>query len=288
MVDETVRENLQLEDDRDLASRENRLVSIVATGEKTVIYVNSRDQSVALAKTLRKRVPDCATRIAFYNAGLTRTDRHRVEEAFRDGSLSCIVSTSAFGEGVNLPDIRHVVLYHMPFGGIEFNQMSGRAGRDGQPAVIHLLYSSRDARINERLLDCYAPERDELVTLYRALQTMWRSNRGKTGDDSFSASDIDIAQMCLAIDARTPVDERSVESGLGIFEELGFCRVSGFDDTRRIAMAENPGRVQLSRSIRYLEGLRSRMEFSAFRSWALDSCASDMLAKVNRPIVPRA
>lgn len=56
---------------------------------------------------------------------------------------------------------------------------------------------------------------------------MWRSNRGKTGDESFSASDIDIAQMCLAIDARTPVDERSVESGLGIFEELGFCRVSG-------------------------------------------------------------
>ena len=288
VVDETVRENLQLEDDRDLASRENRLVSIVATGEKTVIYVNSRDQSVALAKTLRKRVPDCATHIAFYNAGLARSDRRRVEEAFRGGSLSCIVSTSAFGEGVNLPDIRHVVLYHMPFGAIEFNQMSGRAGRDGQPAVIHLLYSSRDARINERLLDCYAPERDELVTLYRALQTMWRSNRGKTGDDSFSASDIDIAQMCLAIDARTPVDERSVESGLGIFEELGFCRVSGFDDTRRIAMAENPGRVQLSRSIRYLEGLRSRMEFSAFRSWALDSCASDMLAKVNRPIVPRA
>ncbi len=70
VVDETVRENLQLEDDRDLASRENRLVSIVATGEKTVIYVNSRDQSVALAKTLRKRVPDCATHIAFYNAGL--------------------------------------------------------------------------------------------------------------------------------------------------------------------------------------------------------------------------
>ena len=86
VVDETVRENLQLEDDRDLASRENRLVSIVATGEKTVIYVNSRDQSVALAKTLRKRVPDCATHIAFYNAGLARPDRRRVEEAFRDAA----------------------------------------------------------------------------------------------------------------------------------------------------------------------------------------------------------
>lgn len=158
--------------------------------------MNSRDQSVALAKTLRKRVPDCATHIAFYNAGLARSDRRRVEEAFRDGSLSCIVSTSAFGEGVNLPDIRHVVLYHMPFGAIEFNQMSGRAGRDGQPAMIHLLYSSRDARINERLLDCYAPERDELVTLYRALQTMWRSNRGKTGT-IHSARAISTLRRCV-------------------------------------------------------------------------------------------
>ena len=288
VVDETVRENLQVEDDRDLTGRENRLVSIVATGEKTVIYVNSRDQSVALARTLRKRVPDVAACIAFYNAGLSRPDRKRVEEAFRDGELSCIVSTSAFGEGVNLPDIRHVVLYHMPFGAIEFNQMSGRAGRDGKPALIHLLYSSRDARINERLLDCYAPEREELVTLYRALQTMWRSSRGKTGSDAFAASDIDIAQMCLAIDARTPVDERSVTSGLGIFEELGFCHVTGHDEGRRIQMAENPGHVQLTRSIRYLEGLRSRMEFSSFRAWALDASASDMLARVNRPITPRA
>ncbi len=288
MVVRSVRSNVLLEDARELRDRECALVCVVASGEKTICYVNSREQSVAIARMLRRAVPDLAPRISYYNAGLSREDRGRVERAFRDGELTCIVSTSAFGEGVNLPDGRHVVLYHMPFGSIEFNQMSGRAGRDGQPAVIHLLYSSRDARINERLLDCYAPERDELVTLYRALQTMWRSNRGKTGDDSFSASDIDIAQMCLAIDARTPVDERSVESGLGIFEELGFCRVSGFDDTRRIAMTENPGRVQLSRSIRYLEGLRSRMEFSAFRSWALDSCASDMLAKVNRPIVPRA
>lgn len=72
---------------------------------------------------------------------------------------------------------------------------------------------------------------------------MWRSNRGKTGADSFSASDIDIAQMCLAIDARTPVDERSVASGLGIFEELGFCRVSGFDDTRSHCDGRKPPAV---------------------------------------------
>ena len=286
VVDEAVRENLCVEDDRDLTSRENRLVSIVATGEKCVIYVNSREQSIALARTLRRRVPELARGVAFYNAGLSRQDRGRVEAAFRDGLLNCIVSTSAFGEGVNLPDIRHVVLYHMPFGSVEFNQMSGRAGRDGLPATIHLLYSARDARINERMLDALAPQRDELVVLYRALQTMWRRHRGKTGEEAFSASDIDIAQMCLAIDARHPVDERSVVSALGIFEELGFLTIEGYDDGRRIGMVENPGHVDLDKSIRYLEGLHARMEFSTFRSWALDESASDMLTRINRPITP--
>ena len=287
IADDTVRENLELEDERDLSSRENRLVSIVATGEKCVVYVNSREQSMSLARMLRRRVPELAASIAFYNAGLPREDRRRVEDAFRSGALSCIVSTSAFGEGVNLPDIRHVVLYHMPFGSIEFNQMSGRAGRDGKPARIHLLYSTRDARINERLLDSAAPEREELVTLYRALQTMWRANRSRTGEDSFQASDLDIAQMCLAIDARRPVEERMVSCGLAVFEELGFARVTGADERRRIQMTEHPGRVDLTCSIRYLEGLHARMEFAAFRSWALSAPASDMLDRVNKPITPR-
>ena len=287
VVDAAVRENLELDDGRDLSSRENRLVSIVATGQKSVVYVNSRDQAQALCRTLRRRVPELGARIAFYHAGLTRPERASVEAAFRDGELACIVSTSAFGEGVNIPDIRHVVLYHMPFGDIAFNQMSGRAGRDGAPASIHLLYSGRDARINERLLDAAAPDRRELVTLYRALQTMWRRHRGAAPTGPLPASDLDIAQMCLAVDARTPVDERAVPSGLAIFEELGFARVAGDDDVRAIEMVENPGHVDLNRSILYLEGLHARREFSAFRDWALSASAHDMLTRINRPITPQ-
>lgn len=286
IVDDADRPNLHLEDDRNLASRENRLVSIVATGEKCVVYVNSREQTVALARTLRQRVPELGGAIAFYNGGLAREARSRVEEAFRAGELTCIVSTSAFGEGVNLPDIRHVVLYHMPFSATAFNQMSGRAGRDGELALIHVMYSARDARINERLLDAAAPERGELVTLYRALQTMWRRHRGTTGERTFQASDLDIASMCRAIDARETVDERSVASGIQIFEELGFARVTGIADGRRIEMREQPGHMALTESIRYLEGLRARSAFATFRSWALDASPRDMLNRITRPITP--
>ncbi|MBQ6454174.1 MAG: DEAD/DEAH box helicase, partial [Coriobacteriales bacterium] len=111
VTDPSIRSNLILDDKRDVRDRDVQLAHIVASGQKTVVYVNSREHSVRLARMLRLRIPQLASRIAYYNAGLPREDRNKVEQAFRDGRFSCIISTSAFGEGVNIPDIRHVVLY---------------------------------------------------------------------------------------------------------------------------------------------------------------------------------
>ena len=54
-------------------------------------------------------------RQGFYNAGLSRSERKRIEQLFRTDALLVLIATSAFGEGVDIPNIRHVVLYHMPF-----------------------------------------------------------------------------------------------------------------------------------------------------------------------------
>lgn len=153
VLDSTVRENLSLVDNRGIKGREAQLANLIAQGNKTVVYVNSREQTVQLARMLRKTLPATAGGVAFYNAGVARTDRTRIESAFRDGQLNTIISTSAFGEGVDIPDIRNVVLYHLPFSSVEFNQMAGRCGRDGAQAQVHLLYGKVDARINERILE---------------------------------------------------------------------------------------------------------------------------------------
>jgi hypothetical protein len=67
-----------------------------------------------------------------------------VEKAFRADEVDCLVATSAFGEGVNLPNIRDAVLYHLPYSLIDFNQMAGRAGRDGQESRVHVLAQEQD------------------------------------------------------------------------------------------------------------------------------------------------
>ncbi|MBP3894631.1 MAG: single-stranded-DNA-specific exonuclease RecJ [Atopobiaceae bacterium] len=288
IIDRSVRSNLGLRDCREIRDRETALVSLVSSGRKCVIYVNSREQSIRLARMLRKSIPELGRKVSFYNAGLTREERLRVEEAFRSGALTCIVSTSAFGEGVNLPDIRDVVLYHLPFGSIEFNQMSGRAGRDGAPAMVHLLFGERDAQINEYVIGSSAPSRNDLVTLYRSLVLLGREAAAGQliSDGSFALTNAQIADRALSVDPRTGLDERSVSCGIAVFRELGFLETSGHGTARRIRMVADPPHMDLEQSTRYLEGLRSRDAFAEFRDWALHAEAEEMLGRINRPITP--
>ncbi|MDO5108285.1 MAG: DEAD/DEAH box helicase, partial [Coriobacteriaceae bacterium] len=82
VIDDSCRENLNIVDYRGCKNRDDYLANLVARGEKTIIYVNSRLQSVAVARMLRKSVPQLAPMIGFYNAGLTPRDRKRIEELF--------------------------------------------------------------------------------------------------------------------------------------------------------------------------------------------------------------
>lgn len=283
--DESIRENLHIHDARGASGREAIVKNKVATGDKCVIYVNSRDQSIALARNLRKALPHLGHKIAFYNAALTREERKAVEEAFRAGRLSAIVSTSAFGEGVNIGDIRHVFLYHMPFGHVEFNQMSGRAGRDGKDAFIHLLFGPKDAFINEHILDAMAPTKEELVSLYKTLLVL-QKEQGEGPDFSFALENEAIAERVVTLFPGTKFDEKAVSSGIAIFKELGFLETHGFSRARRIIMTKQPEKKDLSLSSRFVEGERTSLAFSSFKDWVLHADEAELLAHINRPITP--
>ncbi len=286
VIDETGRDNLYLDDQRNIAHRDDYLANLVASGEKTVVYVNSREHSVALARLLRRRVPQLACLIGFYNAGLSRAERQRVEQLFRNDDLKVLVATSAFGEGVDIPNIRHVVLYHLPFSDVEFNQMSGRAGRDGKPAWVHLLYGRGDAALNERILAEATPDHDVMAQVYRRLRHLQR----ECPNDYFCAGPADLAHG--ASDGFHRVSPVSAACGLAVFRELGLIETRTVREAGQEALwvrvQERADRVELTDSVRYREGIDERAGFGGFCDWALGLDAQGLTVHLSHPIVPQS
>ena len=282
VLDPTTRENLRIVDRRGASDKPAVVSSLAATGEKVIVYVNSRDVSVRLARQLRTAVPDLDHRVAFYNGGMNRESRHAVERAFREGDITVVVATSAFGEGVDIPDVRHVVLYHLPMGEVEFNQICGRCGRDGAPASVHLVFGPSDARLNRMILESAAPPRDDLAALYLALKDL--------GADGADAVEITNAELAERVKARRPgsgLSDKGVSTGIGVFRELGLVTSEGAGAYRRLVLLPAPEtKLDLTSSVRYTEGLDELESFEGFRARALEATADELLHAFNRPILP--
>ncbi|HVD05244.1 MAG TPA: helicase-related protein, partial [Gemmatimonadaceae bacterium] len=100
-------------------------------------------------------------RVGLYHGKMAAADRTDSQNRFMNDELVAIVATNAFGLGIDKPDIRFVVHYHLP-GSIEaYYQEAGRAGRDGEPAVCTLMYRVEDKRIQSYFLGGKYPEIDE-------------------------------------------------------------------------------------------------------------------------------
>jgi single-stranded-DNA-specific exonuclease len=282
VLDPTTRENLTIADARSCDDKAGRVSALAASGEKVIVYVNSRDVSVKLARQLRAKVPDLLHRVAFYNGGMTRESRCAVERAFREGEISVVVATSAFGEGVNIPDVRHVVLYHLPMGEVEFNQLCGRGGRDGLPSAVHLLFGQKDARLNRMILEAGAPSRDDLAALYLTLRDL--------ASDAEGAMEVTNAELAERVKKRRPgsqINDKGVSSGIGVFRELGLVTSEGAGAYRRLALLPAPeAKLDLASSVRYAEGMEGIEDFEAFRRQALTASADELLHSFNRPILP--
>lgn len=94
-------------------------------------------------------IEDCdieADEIAICHSKLS--SRAKQEQRFRSGKARIMIATSAFGMGVNIPNIRLVIVFQLPFSAASFYQMAGRAGRDGKRAKALLLWNDADFQMN--------------------------------------------------------------------------------------------------------------------------------------------
>lgn len=123
-------------------------------GGGTIVYCLSRKDTEGLAQDLVEFGLDADA----YHAGLSEKKRMSVEQAFLNETLDVVVATVAFGMGIDRSNVRLVVHATMPKSVEAYQQETGRAGRDGEPAECLLLYSPSDVGRWERLIGFGAEE----------------------------------------------------------------------------------------------------------------------------------
>lgn len=119
--------------------RKQQLLNFIKTRPKQagLVYVRTRKDSENLADLLEAAGYETAA----YHAGLSPEERRQIEKAWLDGTLTFVVCSSAFGMGINKPDVRWVVHFQAPLLLSEYIQEIGRGGRDGKSAIALTLIS---------------------------------------------------------------------------------------------------------------------------------------------------
>lgn len=120
----------------------DQIVSFIETqkGNSGIIYCASRSKVEDMTTKLAAR----GFSVAAYHAGLTNQQRQQAQEAFLKDDIQIIVATVAFGMGINKPNVGFVVHADCPRSIEAYYQETGRAGRDGVPAEVMLLFNAND------------------------------------------------------------------------------------------------------------------------------------------------
>jgi RecQ family ATP-dependent DNA helicase len=134
-------------------------------GQSGIVYTSTRKS----VEQITRKLLDFKLSVIGYHAGMTDEERVRAQEQFMSGGAQVIVATNAFGMGIDKPDIRFVVHFHLP-GSIEaYYQEIGRAGRDGRQSVCLLLFNYADKRTQDYFIEGSYPPPELIAKVYEAL-----------------------------------------------------------------------------------------------------------------------
>ena len=134
--------------------------------EKLIVFTEHKDTLEYLATRIRQLLGSHDTVITI-RGGMTRDERHRVEELFRqDKEVRVLVATDAAGEGINLQRAHLMVNYDLPWNPNRIEQRFGRIHRIGQIEVCYLwnlvAKETREGQVFERLFQKLEEERQAL------------------------------------------------------------------------------------------------------------------------------
>ncbi len=130
-----------------------------------IVYVRSRKKTKEIAEFLIKQ----GINATYYHAGMETADRSDRQNKWQSNKIRVMVSTNAFGMGIDKPDVRLVVHWEMPDSPEAYFQEAGRAGRDGKKAFAILMHHPSDKQSLNQSLTIRFPEIKTIKEVYQAL-----------------------------------------------------------------------------------------------------------------------
>ena len=175
---------------RETEDKINTLLHIIDKIPGTaIVYVRSRKRTKEISDALRLS----GISADFFHAGLNRDIKTQKQNAWKSGECRVIVSTNAFGMGIDKADVRLVVHIDMPSSLEEYYQEAGRGGRDEKQAYAVALCGKSDLRTLKKKLTDEFPERAYIERVYDALGNFYQIAVGFGMD---TVHDFDLGLFC--------------------------------------------------------------------------------------------
>ncbi len=147
-------------------SKVNKLFDVLnKVGGSAIVYTRNRKGTKEIAHLLKLNNISAD----YYHAGLLQEERNKKQEDWIDNKTEVIVSTNAFGMGIDKPDVRVVVHMDIPDNVENYYQEAGRAGRDGKRSFAVLVYTKQELAELQKLPDIKYPPVSEIKKVYEAL-----------------------------------------------------------------------------------------------------------------------
>jgi ATP-dependent DNA helicase RecQ len=180
-----------------------------------IVYAPTRRETLETARA----ISGTGGSADFYHAGLEVQARERKQRDWTEGRTRCMVSTNAFGMGIDKADVRYVVHQRLPVSLEAYYQEAGRAGRDGKKSTaVGLWYPQDEKHMRERLEEAF-PSDEEVQRVYSALMHHFALPAG-SGAERFFPFDADAFAQAFRIHPGL------LHHALGMLELSGVLKVN--------------------------------------------------------------